>query len=203
MTTELDDRLQRLSSSLYPPDSLLDDLPVDGYRPASGPWHPRLAAVLVPIVLLPSPAVILTVRSGALKSHAGQVALPGGGRCGAESFPLGTALRESQEEIGIAPAAVRVIGLARCFDTISAYRVVPVVGVLDAAPMLVPCPREVLNIFSVPLERVLEAGSYRRHHIRHRRRQYEVWSMLSERWPIWGATAAILAHLAELAKGKR
>lgn len=199
MTNDLEDRLSRLSSRLFPPESRLDDLPVDGYRPPRGAWHPRPAAVLVPIVLGPNPAVILTVRSGALKSHAGQVALPGGGRHGAESFPLATALRESQEEIGIPPQAVRVLGLARRFDTISAYRVVPVIGLLRAAPDLTACPREVLQIFRVPLVKVLDAASYCRHEVRHRRRQYEVWSMRSQRWPIWGATAAILAHLAELA----
>lgn len=199
MPSELEDRLSRLSSALYPPHYPLEDLLVDGYRPEAGAWRPRAAAVLVPIVLKPTPAVLLTVRSDALKSHAGQVALPGGGRSGNECFPLDTALREAEEEIGIDPVCVKILGLARCFDTISAYRVVPVVGLIDSAPQLQACPREVRCIFSAPLERVLDVASYRRHQVRHHHRDYEVWSMLSEQWPIWGATAAILAHLAGLA----
>ena len=155
--------------------------------------------MLVPIVLAPTPALILTVRSGAMASHPGQVALPGGGINTGDAFPIGTALREAQEETGIDPASVEVLGLMRRFDTISGYRIVPVVGVLPALPELEACPREVLSIFSVPLERALNPSSYCRHQIRHKQRDYPVWSMQSETWPIWGATAAILAHLADLA----
>lgn len=199
MTTEPDARLERLASALHAVDTPVEDLAVDGYRPAGDAWRPRPAAVLVAIVLKPEPAVILTVRSDLMNSHAGQVALPGGGRCGTEVFPLGTALRESSEEIGIAPGDVRILGMTRCFDTITAYRVVPVVGVIDIAPVLTACPREVRTIFRVPLGRVLDPSSYCRHDVRHRARHYELWSMRSECWPVWGATAAILAHLADLA----
>lgn len=197
--TDLDDRLQRLSCALFPSDATIEDLAVDGYRPPQGPWRPRPAAVLVPIVLGPEPCLILTVRSGAMHSHAGQVALPGGGRHADELFPVATALREAEEETGIAAASVRVRGLLRRFDTISAYRVIPVVGTLETMPEIRCCPTEVRAVFQVPLARVLDPASYRRHRVRHRHREYEVWSMLSERWPVWGATAAILAHLADLA----
>ena len=134
-----------------------------------------------------------------MSSHPGQVALPGGGVDAGDAFPVGTALREASEETGIDADAVEVLGLMRRFDTITGYRIVPVVGVLPVLPTLEACPREVLSIFSVPLERALNPASYRRHQIRHKQRVYPVWSMQSERWPIWGATAAILAHLAELA----
>ncbi len=200
---EVDDRLARLSSALYSPDRAIDTLVVDGFQPEVGQaWRPRQAAVLVPIVLGPEPAVILTVRSDAMSSHAGQVALPGGRRSGQEPFPVTTALREAAEETGIAPADVQVLGLMRRFDTISAYRIVPVVGVLSTPPRLRPCPREVRAVFEVPLGRVFDPLSYRRHRVWHRHRSYEVWSMLSERWPIWGATASILGHMAGLASGR-
>lgn len=199
--TELDDRLERLSSVLYPLDTPVDELHVDGYRPVAKVWRPRAAAVLVPLVRAPEPALVLTVRSGHMASHAGQVALPGGGRHGDEQFPVTTALREASEETGIAAESVRVLGLMRQFDTISAYRVVPVVGLLEHAPVFRPCPREVRSVFTVPLRRVLDPASYCRHRVAHRQRDYEVWSMRSERWLIWGATAAILAHLAELVAG--
>lgn len=196
---EFEDRLQRLSSALFPPDTPLHALPVDGYRPPSAQWRPRQAAVLVPIELDPEPALILTIRSHALKSHAGQVAFPGGARDGSEDFPLQTALREAQEEVGIDPAQVRVLGLMRCFDTISAYRVVPVVGVVRTAVQVAACPHEVKSVFRLPLSEALEPAAYRRHWLSHRQREHELWSMRSARWPIWGATAAMLSHLAELA----
>ncbi|MGY6588274.1 MAG: CoA pyrophosphatase [Wenzhouxiangella sp.] len=192
--------VSRLSHSLFPVATPPDDLPVEGFRPHGGQiWRPRPSSVLVPIVLAPRPALILTVRSGAMASHPGQVALPGGGVDPGDAFPVGTALREAQEETGIHANEVKVLGLMRRFDTITGYRIVPVVGLLSASPALEACPREVLSIFHVPLERVLDPASYRRHRIRHKRRDYPVWSMQSERWPIWGATAAILAHLADLA----
>lgn len=199
MTAEPGTGLSRLVSALHAADFPVENLAVDGYRPVGDAWRPRPAAVLVPIVLQPEPAVVLTVRSDALHSHAGQVALPGGGRSAGEAFPLGTALREASEEIGITPGEVRVVGMTRCFDTISAYRIVPVVGLIDIAPQLTACPNEVRAIFLVPLRRVLDPSSYCRHDVRHRARHYELWSMRSECWPVWGATAAILAHLAELA----
>ena len=197
--TDAENGLQRLFSALFPPHTPLESLPVAGFKPAASVWRPRLAAVLVPIVLEPEPGLILTVRSHALKSHAGQVAFPGGGRDDHEAFPVGTALREAEEEVGIEPGAVEVIGLTGCFDTISAYRIVPVVGVVRGALQLRPCPREVLKVFRLPVADALDSQAYRQHQVRHRRREYEVLSMRSARWPVWGATASILAHLSQLA----
>lgn len=201
--TEAENGLKRLFSGLYSSQTPFDTLPVDGFKPVTAVWRPRLAAVLVPIVMDPEPALVLTVRSHALKSHAGQVAFPGGGRETRESFPVVTALREAEEEVGIDSDAVEIMGLTRCFDTITAYRIVPVVGVVRRALQLRPCPREVLTVFRLPLTEALDPSSYRLHQVRHRQRQYEVWSMRSARWPIWGATAAILAHLSQLADGRQ
>lgn len=196
---ELTARLERLASGLFDPAQPWSDLPIDGYKPPSASWQPRQAAVLIPIVLEPEPALLLTVRSHALKSHAGQVAFPGGGRDGQEDFPLQTALREAHEEIGIEPEQVRILGMLRCFDTISIYRIVPVVGLVQGALNFVPCPREVRSVFRLPLDLALDLSAYRQHAIRHRQRSYEAWSMRSARWPVWGATAAMLQHLAQIA----
>lgn len=191
-----DDRLSRLSSVLFSPSTPVDQLPVGGYRPDEADWRPRLAGVLLPLVLVPEPCLVLTVRSEAMSSHAGQVALPGGGREADEPFPVQTALRETQEETGIDPGSVEILGLMQQFDTISAYRIVPVVGVVRQPQIFRPCPREVRQVFTVPLERVLDVASYCRHRVRRHRRNDEVWSMRTDCWPIWGATAAILADLA-------
>jgi len=198
-----DDRLSGLSSVLFPPSTALEHLPVSGYRSEQPDWQPRLSAVLLPLVLVPQPVLVLTVRSHGMSRHAGQVALPGGCREDAEPFPVQTALREAHEETGINPECVEVLGLMQQFDTISEYRIVPVVGVIRQEQVFRPCPDEVSKIFTVPLERVFDAESYCRHQVRHHSKEYEVWSMRSDCWPVWGATAAILADLANLAAPNR
>lgn len=204
LKTESDDRLGGLSSVLFPPDTPVDDLPVSGYRPydQASEWRPRQAAVLLPFVRSPEPELVLTVRSDAVATHAGQVALPGGGHEGSEAFPVQTALRETFEETGIDAGSVEVVGLMQRFDTISNYRIVPVVGVIDQRPVFKACPREVRTIFTVPLERVFNPASYCQHEVRREGQTFEVWSMRTDCWPIWGATAAILAHLAQLVSGR-
>lgn len=195
--TEPVDWPARLTSSLHPLDAPLADLTVGGFRPPGGPWQPRPAAVLIAIVPDPTPAVVLTVRGPDMAMHAGQVSLPGGGRCGDERFPVVTALRECAEEVGLAAERVRLLGLLDHFDTISAYRVTPVVGWVDTTVCLQACPREVREVFTVPLSQVLALDSYRRHFIQRDGHHYEFWSMkLAAPWPVWGATAAILRELA-------
>lgn len=191
------DWLARLSASLYPLDTPLASLTVGGFQPGDAVWRPRPAAVLIAVISDPQPSIVLTVRGPDMAKHAGQVSLPGGGRAGEERFPVVTALRETAEEVGIAAERVQLIGLLDHFDTISAYRVTPVVGWVDRPVCLQPCPREVREIFTVPLSQVLELDNYRRHIIRRNEHHYDFWSMkVAAHWPVWGATAAILRELA-------
>jgi 8-oxo-dGTP pyrophosphatase MutT (NUDIX family) len=195
--TDPADWLVSLSSSLHPLDTDLADLSVGGFRPPQGGWRPRLAAVLIAVVPDPEPAIVLTVRGRGMAKHAGQVALPGGGRFEDEAFPIDTALRETAEEVGLGGDCVRLLGLLDHFDTISAYRITPVVGWVDQPIRLIPRPGEVREVFTVPLGRVLDPDSYRRHDIYRGAYRYEFWSMKADcPWPIWGATAAILRELA-------
>ncbi len=196
MKADDESALSRLAQQLFPIETPADTLPIRGYRPPGGGWQPRAAAVLVPILEHPEPSVVLTVRGRALPSHAGQVALPGGGRLQGESFPLATALREAAEEISLDPTQVEPMGLMSRFDTISAWRIIPVVARVRVPVSLVPRRGEVQTLFRLPLADVLDQSSYRRHWIRRDGQQYEVWSMRSSLWPIWGATAAILHELA-------
>lgn len=166
-----------------------------GYRPAHAVWRPRLAAVLLAVIDVPEPAVVLTVRSRRMSLHAGQVALPGGRRESGEPFPLHTALREAREEIGVDEDAVEVHGLLDCFDTVTGYRIVPVVARLPGAPVMRACPREVEAIFTLPLTTVLDPASYRHHRVVRGDARYGLISMAHPRWMIWGATAAILHQL--------
>ncbi|QKK03149.1 MAG: CoA pyrophosphatase [Pseudomonadota bacterium] len=181
---------------LHPLDAVPDELPVRGYRPRAGVWNTRPAAVLIPLLLEPSARVVLTVRSQRLAHHAGQVALPGGGRQHGEAFPLATALREAHEEIGVDPAVVRPCGLLDCFDTITGYRIVPVVATIEGRQSLRPCPDEVARIFTLPWATVRNPASYRHHRVCRAGHSYDMVSMSHSRWPIWGATAAILEQFA-------
>ncbi|RFF30089.1 CoA pyrophosphatase [Wenzhouxiangella sediminis] len=194
MGTEAASRLStgELSARLHSPDTPEHELPIGGFRPVHGSWNPRRAAVLIPIVFQPEPAIVLTVRSRRMSLHAGQVALPGGRREADEPFPLTTALRETSEEIGIDAGRVAVHGLLDRFDTITGYRIVPVVASIEGRPELRPCPREVEEIFTLPLDAVLDPASYRKHHVTRGGHGHELYTMPHPRWMIWGATAAIL-----------
>ncbi|TVQ36047.1 MAG: CoA pyrophosphatase [Wenzhouxiangella sp.] len=191
--------LLRLAAALFPLGSNPDQLPVVGYRPDDLQWSPASAAVLVPIQLGRTYQVILTVRSRGLPQHAGQVSLPGGGPRPGERGPVETALREASEEIGLRSDQVRPLGLLPCCDTITAFRIVPVVALIAESAVLKPDPAEVSEAFSMPLAQVLDLDSYRRHHVERSGQVFEAWSMRSGHRPVWGATAAILRELALLA----
>jgi 8-oxo-dGTP pyrophosphatase MutT (NUDIX family) len=190
-------RIADLAADLHSLDRPLDELPVRGYRPPDGAWHPRPAAVLVAIWTHPEPAVLLTVRSRDLPHHAGQVSLPGGGRQHDEPFPLGTALRETAEEVGIDDRLIEPIGLLDRFDTITGYRVVPVVGLVHGDPQPVPCPNEVESVFMLPWHVVSRPQTYRRHQVLRGKHRYELVSMATAPRLVWGATAAILRQFTE------
>lgn len=165
-------------------------------------WWPQgentPAAVLIPLVLRNEPSVLLTTRTEKLRRHAGQVAFPGGRIDPDDAGPVAAALRESHEEVGLAPEHVDVLGLGSPFRTGTGFLVQPVVGTLPPDLPLKPNPAEVANIFEVPLSFVLDP----RHHQQregefkgHKRRYYVIdWQGRH----IWGATAGMLVELAEL-----
>ncbi|MEE4329819.1 MAG: CoA pyrophosphatase [Wenzhouxiangella sp.] len=190
---DLDFRLPKL----HPLDAAPDSLPIQGYRERSDRRRPIPAAVLVTLVLDDQPHVLLTVRNRRMARHGGQVALPGGRAEPGERFPVATALREAREEVGLEPGSVELLGLLDRFDTITGYRISPVVGVVHAPVEWRACPREVAQIFGLPLSCVLDPSSFRRHEIRRGGSTHEAWTMKAGCRPIWGATAAILRCLAE------
>ncbi|AKS42371.1 CoA pyrophosphatase [Wenzhouxiangella marina] len=172
------------------------ELPIRGFPPPDPQWQPRPSAVLVPIVLDEQPGVLLTVRHRSLTKHAGQVALPGGRREADEPFPRVTALRETHEEIGVAPERVELLGQLDRVDTISRFRISPVVGLVDPEAQPQACPHEVSHIFRLPLEWVRDLERYRRHDVLRRGQRFTVWSLAGGPWLVWGATAIILRQLA-------
>lgn len=158
----------------------------------------RRAAVLVPLVDRPEGlTVLLTQRTDHLSSHAGQISFPGGRAEEIDSSPIETALRESEEEIGLHRRHVQIVGVLPEYVTASAYRVRPVVGLVTPPFDLKADPNEVAEIFEVPLSFLMNGAN-------HQRMSFELpegagrrsfYAMPYERFFIWGATAGMLRNL--------
>ena len=171
----------------------------DGEDLATGKLVP--AAVLVSLVLGAQPGVLLTKRTAHLNKHAGQVSFPGGRIDPGDESPEYAALREADEEIALAPRHVELVGRLEDYVTGTGYRVTPVLGLLPQGAelehlALSPSPHEVEAVFSLPLSVVLDpaAPQRRRSHFRGAWREFWVWPHPDHY--IWGATAAMLVHLA-------
>jgi 8-oxo-dGTP pyrophosphatase MutT (NUDIX family) len=155
----------------------------------------RTAAVLVPILDKPEPEVVLTVRSGRLQQHPGQVSFPGGAVDRGDNSAIATALREAKEEIGLDFSQVSPIGFLDRLDTNSDYRVLPVVGLVRPSFVWQPDEREVSEVFTVPLELVVNREEYSHVDIIHEGRNIVMSSLHWQGHRIWGITAAILLNL--------
>ncbi len=156
----------------------------------------RPAAVLVPIVARGDElSVLFTTRTEHLTQHAGQISFPGGGAESEDADAVATALRETQEEIGIPSTLVQPLGYLDCFETISSYCVTPVVGALDAAYTTTLDPREVADVFEVPLDFFLDPANLHHRRIEWRGRPRDVFDFPYHGKNIWGATAAMLLSL--------
>ncbi|KZC42063.1 UNVERIFIED_ORG: coenzyme A pyrophosphatase, partial [Rhodanobacter sp. FW104-R5] len=121
------------------------------------------AAVLVGFREGVQPRLVLTVRTDHLQAHAGQVAFPGGRSEPGDDDALATALRESEEEIGLDRKLVTPLGYLDRFETISGYCITPVVAQIAAEARLYPAPDEVAEVFEVPLAFLLEPANLRRY----------------------------------------
>lgn len=153
------------------------------------------AAVLVGFREGVQPRLVLTVRTDHLQSHAGQVAFPGGRSEPDDGDALTTALRESEEEIGLDRALVTPLGFLDCFETISGFRITPVVARIAAQAQLYPAPDEVAEVFEVPLSFLLEPANLRRYTMEFRGLQRPMVEFVHGGHRIWGATAAMLFNL--------
>ena len=157
---------------------------------------PVPAAVLVPVILGPAPGILLTKRNAHLNRHGGQVSFPGG-RIDPDEDAEAAALREAEEEIALDRGNVEVLGRMADYVTGTGYRITPVLGVLPPGLALRPAPEEVEAVFELPIAVLLnpDAPKRQRHHVRGIWRDYWVWPHPDHY--IWGATAAILVHLAQ------
>jgi 8-oxo-dGTP pyrophosphatase MutT (NUDIX family) len=164
----------------------------------------RPAAVLVPFVRRADAlSVLFTRRNENLRQHAGQISFPGGGIEPGDADAIAAALRETDEETGIAPALVEPFGFLDCFDTVSGYCVTPVAGFVRDDYSVRLQEDEVAEVFEVPLTFILEPASLRREHILWRGRERDIFAFEWEGRRIWGVTAAILKNLLDRMENSR
>ena len=160
------------------------------------------AAVLVPIILGSAPGILLTKRSEKLRNHSGQISFPGGRIDPTDPSPEHAALREAQEEVGLDPASIEVIGRLRDYVTGTGYRVTPVLALLTPGYTTKLAPAEVSEIFELPWATLLDPAAPERRSAEYRGRLRHYWVWPHPKHHIWGATAAILVHLAHRLRGK-
>lgn len=173
----------------------------DGGRFTDRP--PAGAAVLVPLVQREAGLqLLLTRRTDHLRDHAGQISFPGGRVEPEDEGPVATALRETEEEIGLDRRFIEVIGQLPVYSTVTAFQVTPVVGLVEPGFTLTPDPDEVAEAFEVPLAFLMDPANHRHHVFEFAGAQRR---FLSMPWPgaereyfIWGATAAMLRNLYRL-----
>lgn len=185
-----DPRVERLKAALaaYAPR-----------RTASGSL--KRAAVLVPIVLAPEPELLFIVRPTSLASHSGQVAFPGGRIDPEDRDATHAALREAEEELGVARTRPEVVGALDDLPTHTGFHVAPIVALLEEPLALAPSPHEVASVFRVPLVRLSDPREqrtlrgHRRPHATAGRTETRLTFWVNTPAPIWGVTGQILVNL--------
>lgn len=188
---DLDEIRRRLAAAAPAAQALAGDLGASGERSALMP-----ASVLVPIVARSeSLTVLFTRRTARLRAHSGQISFPGGRVEPQDVGPIETALRETQEEIGLARERIELIGTLPEYHTRTGYRITPVVGLVAPPFVLEADPQEVDAVFEVPLSFLLDPRNHQRHTRAFEGRMISYFAMPYGEHYIWGATAAMLVNL--------
>jgi 8-oxo-dGTP pyrophosphatase MutT (NUDIX family) len=187
----------RLRAALRRPPS---QPPLEGDLEELGAGPSVHAAVLVAITDRAEPGVILTVRREHMRTHAGQIALPGG-RVDEGESTVAAALREAHEEILLDPAQVEVVGEIGPYRTVTNYIVTPVIGVVPPDLPLTPHEHEVADWFEAPLAFVLDPDNQKRVSALFRGRERHYYEIHWNGRRIWGATAAMIVNLSRRLEG--
>lgn len=158
----------------------------------------RPAAVLVPVIERDEPTLLFTRRTEEMPSHAGQISFPGGRFHAEDSSLTATALRETEEEIGIGPSAVELAGFLDAYETLnSGFMILPVVGFLKPGYVLSPNAREVAEVFEVPLGFLIDPKNHGLRRLERGGVVREFFAIEYRGHTIWGATAAMIVNLSE------
>jgi 8-oxo-dGTP pyrophosphatase MutT (NUDIX family) len=168
--------------------------PIEGDLPELRARASVPAAVLIAITDRPEPGVILTVRREHMRTHAGQVAFPGG-RIDPGEDATAAALREADEELGLAADLVELIGSIEPYRTVTSYIVTPVIGVVPPDLPLYPHEHEVADWFEAPLAYLLDPANQHRRSALFEGRERHYYEIMWNGRRIWGATAAIMINL--------
>ena len=155
-------------------------------------WVP--AAVLIAITDRAEPGVILTVRREHMRTHAGQVAFPGG-RIDPGEDAAAAAVREAHEELGLDPNVLELVGEIEPYRTVTSYVVTPVIGVIPPDVPLEPHEHEVADWFEAPLRFVLDPANQHQRSALFRGRDRLYYEIMWGEQRIWGATAAMIVNL--------
>jgi 8-oxo-dGTP pyrophosphatase MutT (NUDIX family) len=173
-------------------ETLYGDQGADAERAAAR----RPASVLVPIVQRQEELqVLFTRRTAHLKAHSGQISFPGGRAEPHDVSPEATALREAQEEIGLEPQHVEILGKLSDYHTRTDFRVTPVVGLVAPHFELRLDAHEVDEVFEVPLSFLLDPAHHQRHWREFQGRRVTYFAIPYRDYYIWGATAGMLVNL--------
>jgi 8-oxo-dGTP pyrophosphatase MutT (NUDIX family) len=152
------------------------------------------AAVLVAVTDRPRPGVILTVRREHMRTHAGQVAFPGG-RIDPGETSVAAAIREAHEELLLDPSAVEIVGEIEPYRTVTGYVVNPVIAVIRPDLPLEPHQQEVAAWFEAPLDHLLDPANQLCRSALFQGRERSYYEIMWDERRIWGATAAMIVNL--------
>jgi 8-oxo-dGTP pyrophosphatase MutT (NUDIX family) len=182
---------QRLLAALLVPAKLP---PLEGDFPELRAKADVPAAVLVAITDRPEPGLILTVRRKHMRTHAGQVAFPGG-RVDHDETPTEAAIREAHEELLLDPSAAELVGSIEPYRTVTGYIVTPVIGVIPPDLPLTPHEHEVADWFEAPLDYLLDPANQQFRSALFQGQTRHYYEIVWNERRIWGATAAMIVNL--------